>query len=182
MKTKRRGFLLGVDSSFFPRSRKAAERLRRQSGKPGESRPIWEHIIDPSAASTEHPERMRPGFQPPAYVQPEPSQDLDLEKIWAFVDQTRRSPGYAGTPFAVRYLTRPTQYPEHALGEIVQFFGIPTSYYQGRSIEQVWSEILVPMFDEYAASMNRTKPFHLPGFLVFSMSPENELAVVYYER
>lgn len=183
---KRIRVLLGVDSSFFPRARKAEERLRRQSGQPGESsqRNIWEFIDTPVAGTptVEPSDIMRPGFQPRGYTRVDPNQWFDVPAMWTFVDQTRRTPGYAGQAFLVDILTRPAKLQEHALGEIAQFFGIPSAAFQGKSVEQAWVDVVRPMFDEFEAVMNRAKPAYVSGVMRFDLSPQNELAVVYYDR
>jgi hypothetical protein len=108
--------------------------------------------------------------------------------MWAFVDQTRRAPGYNQSPFLIDILTRPVRAKEETerqaetLGEIAQFFGIPTAAFQGLSIDRAWTEVIGPLFEEFERMMNRMKPQYITGSMRFDLSPQNELAVVYYDR
>lgn len=202
MKTvsRRRRFLLGVDSSFFPRSRKALQdRLRAQGKAEDVSEPrqkaMWEFISEetPLPAGTppagvppeEHPERMRPGFQP-SYARVDPGEGIS--KMWAFVDQQRRKPGYTPQDFLVEILTPPVtagndlQRQMGTIGEIAMFFGIPASAFEGLTVDQAWQQVIGPMFQDFEGMMNRGRPAYIPGFLSFNLSPQHELVIVYYDR
>lgn len=204
MKTvsRRRRFLLGVESSFFPRARKALQDRLRAQGKPGEvseprQKAMWEFISEETPLPTgtppggvppaEGPERMRPGYQP-SYTNIDPADAFGVSKMWAFVDQQRRKPGYTPQAFLVDILTPPVtagddqQIQMGTIGEIAMFFGIPVSEFQNLSIDQAWKQVIGPLFQEFESMMNRGRPAYIPGFLSFNLSPQNELAIVYYDR
>lgn len=186
MKTlkRRRKYNLGVDNPFFPRARKAEERLRAQEGAGEAKKRIWEYIPGETPPGgtppVEHPELMRPGFQP-SYMQ-EPTPWPDAPAMWAIVDEARRTPGYASQPVLVQVLTRPVKDQDHAIGEIAEFFGIPVAAFQGLSIGQAWRQVIGPMIEEFELIMNRGRPTYITGSLRFDFSPHNELIVVYYDR
>jgi hypothetical protein len=205
MKTKRRrGITLGVESSFFPRARKAMEERQRAQGGAGESkkRDVWEFLreetprpptasspaIPPIAPPVERPEMMRPGYQP-SYSRVDPSQAFAVPEMWAYIDQLRRSPGYVPQVYLIDRLTPPVtgateeEIQGETLNQIASFFGIPGSAFQGMtSIEQGWNQVIVPMFEEFEGMMNRGRPVWIPGFLRFDFSPQNELVIRYYDR
>lgn len=170
---------LGVDSSFFPRARRA-----QQQKDPGRKREVWEVVQEttpPERPEMEHLDRMRPNFEPRPAPAPDYSQWFDVPGMWNFVDHNRRAPGYAGRPFPVDILTAPAKDPEESIVEIARFFGIPMAAFEGMTIEQAWADVIGPMFNEFEMIMNRGKPPFFPGSLRFDLSPQQELRVVYYE-
>lgn len=184
MKRPRHRILLGVEGgSFFPRSRKAEERLRAQRNISEPGREWWKYAETPAEGTppiVEHPESMRPGYQPPEYARAEQGQEFSIPALWTIVDQARRGGGRP--PFLVQTLTRPVKDENQALGEIAQFFGIPSAAFQGiGTVERAWTQVIGPMFAEFEAAMNRERPSYIPGSLHFDMTPQYELAVAYYE-
>lgn len=201
MKTHRRrpwSPTLGVESSFFPRARKALQDRLRAQGKPGEAseprqKAMWEILAEETPAAgtppppAESPERMRPGFQP-SYSRVDPGEAFGVPKMWAFIDQKRREPGYSPRSFVVDILTPPVtagddlQRQIGTIGEIAMFFGIPASAFEGLSVNQAWQQVIGPMFQEFEGMMNRGRPAYIPGFLSFDLNPQNQLEIVYYDR
>lgn len=126
-----------------------------------------------------HESRMRPGYQRRGMSFVDPNQWFAVPEIWNYVHETRSQ--FRGQTFIVTVLTQPAAELKQAAVEVIQFFGIPLSAYEGLTIEQTWQNVIGPFFDDIESAINQMKPFTVPGSIRFDMV-DGSLVLVYQDR
>jgi hypothetical protein len=189
MKQTRRKPMMGVEGpSFFD-----FQQQKKAEQKPGSVPPKKKFLESIFGPSPEQPPaggprpisipegRLRPGFQHRGFGYVDPNQWFEVAGIWDFVQRTRSS-GSGWPVFVVDVLTRPTYNVSQSAGEIAQLFGIPASSFQGLSLEDYWTQVIGPFFENLERGINSMKPFTIPGSIRFDMNPEGSLLLVYQDR
>jgi hypothetical protein len=105
-----------------------------------------------------------------------------MPEIWNHVGKMRSAPGYRGEPFVVDVLTLAAKDLSQSAGEISQFLKIPSSAFEGLSLDAAWKQVIGPFIERLEVGMNRTKPFIITGVLRFEVDDEGKLLLVYQDR
>lgn len=139
----------------------------------------------PAAPPAPGPSTVRPGFmrQPGTYV--DATQWFEVAKIWERVGNMIAQYGHKDF---VDALTAPIYHATRAerdfqaAADIAQFFGIPAAEFQGLTIEQSWQNVIGPFFEALEHSINRVKPFGIPGSISFELEPTTGQLLMAYRN
>lgn len=191
---------MGVEGPSFREQQERRQRELEAKEKQGRDQPkvqepapkhqdaLWNTMFGPRTAAGAVPPTPPPpsqeqqSFQRQGFGLMDPNKWLKVADIWNYVGQVRISPNYRGGGFAVDTLTPAVPELHQAAGEVAQFFGIPAASFQGLSLEASWKEVIGPFIRSLEISLNRMKPFVIPGGLSFELGDRNELMLVYKDR
>jgi hypothetical protein len=180
---------MGVEGPSFHRFQQ--ERHGEQPGAPPgpvKKRSIFEAIFhaDPEQKAVgpmpEPPEaQLRPGYQRRGVSAVDAGKWFEVPLIWEAIVKNR--PIFGGQKLILQALTRATNNDlTQSAGEVVQFFGIPISSFQGLTLDEVWLKVIGPFFEELERSLNQAKPFTIPGLVSFELNEVGQLTLVYKDR
>lgn len=179
---KRRELLLGVHSfyEYQKAKREAKQAPTTETPKPRSWMDVLMPAEEPKAAEA-RADILRPEFRR-RFATLDANEYWDVGAIWNHVANERRNPLYRGEPFVVDAVTLPNPRRDIQASEMVTFFRIPQTAYQGLSAEATLRTVLLPFLEEIERSINSYKPYVVPGLIRFEMTDDGSLILTYYDR
>ena len=164
------------------RETQGRDQPKTQAPAPKRQASMWDWMK--SSGSGEAPKAPLPQdvFHRKGYGSADPNEYLMMPQIWNHVGKMRSAPGYRGEPFVVDILTLAVRDLNQSAGEISQFLKIPSSAFEGLSLDAAWKQVIGPFIESLEVGMNRTKPFIITGVLRFEVDDEGKLLLVYQDR